>query len=72
MQAVSNDTQGVRQSVNVERMRAMFAHYINQVEYHGHTIYITRRGRAVAKVVPVSLEPDEQILAKNPGKMQGK
>lgn len=61
----------VPQQVPLTVFRARLAHFLNLVSYRGITVFIMRKGKAVARVEPMTEDVEEQILAKNAEKMPG-
>lgn len=43
-------------SVNVEEARRNFAELLNEVRYQGRQVILTRHGKPVAKLVPITQE----------------
>lgn len=60
------------QKVGLRDFRARMAHYLNVVCYRGVTLYLVRKGRAIARVDPITEDAEEQILVKNADKMPEK
>jgi antitoxin (DNA-binding transcriptional repressor) of toxin-antitoxin stability system len=60
------------QRVQVRTFRAQLAHFLNLVCYQGASIYLMRKGKAVARLDPLAEDAEEKILVKNAEKMQDK
>ena len=57
--------------IGLRDFRARLAHYLNLVCYRGVSIYLMRKGKAVARVDPLAEDAEEKILVKNAAKMPG-
>lgn len=60
------------QKVGLRIFRARMAHYLNLVCYRGISLYLVRKGRAIARIEPMTEDAEEQILVKNAAKMPEK
>lgn len=58
--------------VPVTLFRARVAHYLNLVCYRGVSLYLMRKGKAVARLEPLTEDATDKILAQNPEKSPGK
>ena len=56
-------TRKAAQSVNVAEAKKRFSDLLGRVAYGGETVVITRRGRAMAKLVPLAAEASEGLAA---------
>jgi antitoxin (DNA-binding transcriptional repressor) of toxin-antitoxin stability system len=54
--------------VPVTVFRARVAYYLNLVCYRGVSIFLMRKGKAVARLEPLTEEATDKILAKNTDK----
>ena len=53
----TEDQDSPRTAINVAEAKRQFSDLLGRVAYAGETIVITRRGRPMAKLVPVSEDP---------------
>jgi hypothetical protein len=69
--SVTPSTEAPR-TVKASDLRSGFADYLDLVVHQGLTLYIQRRGRVIAKLTPMPIDPTDKILSENPAKIQDK